>query len=210
MNNNKPEIKKKKNSLGIILLILGFALIGAGLGYGVLVPEQNLTSNNDSSNNSSYDKNDTNDDDKNSDEYNGLLSFEASKQITDIFNITVPDEFISTFENDNSIDKSLETDGEGIFNECSVELKEIINFNNAESLATSMMKYYGVETELVTTEINNITWYNFQYESLGINDIYLTQKDKHVYIFTYQIEKDANQEICQQYMPSLINSVSYK
>lgn len=210
MNDNKPEIKKKKNSLGIILLILGFALIGAGLGYGFLVPEQNLTSNNDSSNNSSYDKNDTSDDDKNSDEYNGLLSFEASKQITDIFNITVPDEFISTFENNNSIDKSLETDGEGIFNECSVELKEIINFNNAESLATSMMKYYGVESELVTTEINNITWYNFQYENLGINDIYLTQKDKHIYIFTYQIEKDANKEKCQQYMPSLINSVSYK
>lgn len=210
MNDNKLETPKKKNSLGIILLILGFTLIAAGLGYQFFMPEQNLVSNNDSSDNSSYDKDDNNDDNENSTEYNGILSFEASKQITDVFNITVPDEFIATFENNNSIDKSLETDGKGVFNDCSVELKEIINFNNAESLATSMMKYHGVETELVTTEINNITWYNFQYESLGINDIYLTQKDKHVYIFTYQIESDANQEICQQYMPALINSISYK
>lgn len=212
MNENKIETQKKKSSLGIILLILGFALIAAGLGYQFLMPEQNLNSNNDSSNDSSYEKNDNNNDNSNasSTEYTGLLSFEASKQITNVFNITVPDEFIATFEKANSIDKSLETDGEGIFNECSVELKEIINFNNAKDLATSMMKYHGVETELVTTEINDITWYNFQYESLGINNIYLTQKDEHVYIFTYKIGSDANQETCQQYMPALINSISYK
>lgn len=212
MNNNEKQNTKnqvstetstkpqKKIPIEIILLILGFILIVAGAVYTFFIYKDRGKKSNSSIDDFSITKT----------EYAGLLIYEPSKQITDVFNITVPIEFIDMMEGNNNIVKELMGNIDGIFNSCKVELAEVINFNDANLLAKSMSKYHNADVTLTTKKINGIKWYNFQYESLGTNDMYITDKDGHVFVFVYEVGRDANKEVCNQYMPEIINSVSYK
>lgn len=207
----------KKSKLGFILLILGVILIVAGIASSFILPKeesmkedntQNETTNNDNSSNEITDNSGFKTDILT--EYNGILQYDMNELITDKFNITIPTEFVNSDTDSNYIEKELETDGQGIFNSCTIKLSQIINFNDANLLATSMAKHHSADATLTTKEINGITWYNFQYEHLGMSDTYITEKDGKIYLAEYVIEKDANKDVCTQYKDSIINSISYK
>ena len=143
-------------------------------------------------------------------DYNGLLIYDLTIDMSDEFTITVPDKF-----EDVSSDGTYEyqySGTEGIFNECKASLSVPDGYNDAESLINSMHKYNidDTPTDVENETINNINWYHFSYEdSFGKTHYYGTTKNNKVFLFKYEINKDADSD-CSGYLDPIINSIQSK
>lgn len=211
MNEQKVNISKY---VIIILFVVGVILITVGIVGNYTFWKDNfekevsMVEDGEISDDMSSENNDVIDSSK---KFDGSLSFEPRKSILNTFNISVSTEFTSFFDIVTSLDKELVTDSEQSFSSCKVHFGEVINYNlTAEELSNQMVEFYGVKESLSEKEINGIKWYNFQYGSFENVDVYLTEKNNKLYMFEYTIEKNAKVEVCNQYMPGIINSVSYK
>lgn len=216
MNNENKGMEKKGilKYLFIVFLVLGLISIGVGIvGNFTFWKDDTNTGVNDvesgeESNDSLNGNVDGSDDSK---KFDGSLSFEPRKSILDDFNVTIPEGFTSFFDVVTSLDMDLVTDSSQSLSSCNIHFGEIINYDfSSLELANQMVEYFGVKESLNEKEINEIKWYNFQYESVGSVDSYLTEKNGKLYLFEYKVEANAKPEVCNKYMPDLINSVSYK
>ena len=73
-----------------------------------------------------------------------------------------------------------------------------------------MAKHYSVSNMLNNMKINNINWYTLSYESVGKEFAYISEINNKVYLYTFNIQEDADYEICNSYNTSIINSISLK
>lgn len=197
----------------IVMMIMGignlFKSIGdtiSGLINGkvnINVPN-NADSNKDSNNDFS---------DNTSEEYNGILSFDTTIKINDIFSVIIPSDFKedSMMSEDYSINYTY--DGSAIFGDCSFSLSSPLGYKSAESLASSMHDYYSASTDasaMNSVTYNNIDWYGFSSaNSLSTDYYYLTNKDGKIYLFNYESGRD-NLETCNIYKDMIFNSIKLK
>lgn len=137
--------------------------------------------------------------------FDGSISYNPNpNEINQIFNITVPNNFK---KNNNEYIYGI--DEENKSSECTFSLKEIINYDDAKKLAYSMNEFYSSQNKVQTLLINNITWYETKYDFLGINYNYLTELNKKVYIFDFEIDNALLNE-CEIYKNDTLNSISLK
>lgn len=137
--------------------------------------------------------------------FDGSISYNPNpNEINQIFNITVPNNFK---KNNNEYIYGI--DEENKSSECTFSLKEIINYDDAKKLAYSMNEFYSSQNNVQTLLINNITWYETKYDFFGINYNYLTELNKKVYIFDFEIDNELLNE-CEIYKNDILNSISLK
>ena len=73
-----------------------------------------------------------------------------------------------------------------------------------------MKNYYKLKDDPEELQINSITWYHISYENNGTVNLYLTSRNKKVYMYEFREEKNANTISCEQYNTSILNSIYYK
>ena len=71
-----------------------------------------------------------------------------------------------------------------------------------------MSKYYKTKKPK-ELQINSITWYYISYEDNDKFNIYLTTRNKRVYMYEFREEKNADSTYCEKYNESIINSIFY-
>ena len=141
-------------------------------------------------------------------DYDGIIVYDTSKKITDIFKITIPDKF-------NQDDDTFEYQYKGttgVFNECKFRFSALKMYNDAEKLITEIKDYNkNYKTSQVNKEkINNINWVWVSYEdSIGKTYNYATLYEKRIFFFEYEIEKDADKD-CASFKDKIINSTSFR
>lgn len=145
----------------------------------------------------------------NSQTYNGVLVYDSTEKIVDKFSMTVPTAFKNN-SNNFEYDYSYET-GTKIFNECSVSLKKISNYTSSENLINQMSSFYlGDSAFTATSEINGIKWKWFVHRTNDSTKYYYgTEKNGKVYLFEYDVERDADIN-CENYKQQILNSINEK
>lgn len=189
--------------------------------FSFLKSDNNKTNGNSDSN----DKNTTIDNNKKTDseesdidnydnwETDGYILYYSDEKISDSFTMTIPNVFISesSKNNDYSEKHVYKTNGDGVFNECSVSFNAITNYTSAEKFLKKLSWYKNSEEKFDYMDINNLTWYGFATEEMFGTTYYLgTTKNDKVYLIEYIIESEANQSACGSYLDTIMYSIYSK
>jgi len=142
--------------------------------------------------------------------FGGQLYYDPVENIYNTFDIDIPSEFNEVLVGSNNVDYYIETIPNDYYSRCSVELKEVLNYNKAEDLVSGMAVYYGVDEDVVIKNINNIKWYYFKYDGFMNSNVYITEKNNVVYKYEYGCGENTNKDICDLYKDKIINTVKFK
>ncbi len=153
--------------------------------------------------------------DKNSgtnDIYEGMLMTDTSVNVLKNFSIVIPKVFKEdSFNGDDQVEYNYEGNN-GVFDGCSFSLRAISGYFQAEDLIKQMQNYNASSNPTLVTKqsINGILWSTFNYsDNFGKTYYYGTVKDKKVYLFEYEIEKNAP-SVCETYKTQILNSIKTK
>ena len=111
-------------------------------------------------------------------------------------------------EHSNNTIGGIKTNPDSTFSNCSYKFNVLKNYTDAKDLANQMSKYYNT-SKPQELQINSITWYYIKYESNETVNVYLTSRNKRVYMYEFTSEKDSNLTTCDSYNESIINSIFY-
>ncbi len=143
-------------------------------------------------------------------EFNGKLSYEDTN-ITNYYNIIVPNEFIKN--NDNNFSYVYNVENEDSKSNCSLSFNAIKDYTNGEDLIKVLSKYHKdiQKEEVKSIEANGITWYNLYTED-DVNRIYYrgTTIDNKAILLEYKISKDSTDNVCDTYYVEILDSISVK
>ncbi len=141
-------------------------------------------------------------------DYDGVMVLDYSKEINNIFNITVPDKFK---KDETGFSYSYSTE-QGVFNKCELNFSALKQYNNDEKLIKQIREYNkgSKPSDVKKEKINNITWYWISYEnSIGKTYNYAVLYEKRVFFFEYKIGKDTDKD-CESYKDKIIKSTSFR
>lgn len=150
--------------------------------------------------------------DNNTNKYNGVLVNDTSIKIGEKFNITVPGIFEAGMFNSDTKYNYEFSSNEGVFDDCTFSLTSVKGFTSGEELVKSMKEYYYnySPTDIEVVTINGLTWHSYsQTNSFGKKYYYATTKDNNVYMFEYEIDKEAD-ETCDSYRLPVLGSITAK
>ena len=122
----------------------------------------------------------------------------------------MPDEIKNPNSNQGNIIGGIKTDPNDNFSNCHYSFNVLKDFTDAKNLAKQMKSYYNLKDDPEELQINSITWYHISYENNGTVNLYLTSRNKKVYMYEFREEKNANTISCEQYNTSILNSIYYK
>ncbi len=143
-------------------------------------------------------------------EFKGDLTYDTNANINNNYEIVMPDEIRNPNSNQGSIIGGIKTDPNDNFSNCHYSFNVLKDFSDAENLAKQMKNYYKLKDDPEELQINSITWYHISYENNGTVNLYLTSRNKKVYMYEFREEKNANTISCEQYNTSILNSIYYK
>lgn len=214
----------------LLTFVLGasmFAMIFGALGSGNVEIKPSINNGqdvimDDSSEDDSYDYVDDSYDDNNSNQSANGSCEQLHKAIeyNKIFDITIPENFFeSEYSRSNYLGKEYSY-YEYYYNKkdnivqpgsCYFSLQEDVSnsASNAKDLAV-YRKDCQRGSEIKEVTINNINWYTLEYEGLGTNYIYITEKDGNIYEFQYNINEEKDYEYCRSGLDKVINSIKFK
>ncbi len=143
-------------------------------------------------------------------EFNGDLTYDTDANINNSYEIVMPDELKNPNSNQGSIVGGIKTDPNDNFSNCHYSFNVLKDYSDAKNLAKQMKNYYKIKDDPEELQINSITWYHISYEKNGTVNLYLTSRNKKVYMYEFREEKNANSISCEQYNTSILNSIYYK
>ena len=211
--NEKPEVRIMKCMksggasigyvfLGIFISIILFSSIVFSIGVNRIMKELNNIFD------FSFNIKDDSDNNTTDETFNGMLIRNESFKYENIFNITNSKSFIK----DESFTKGLsliKKDEEGN-NICEINLYEITNYKDIDTLAYQMSQYY-YEKDPIKIEKNNISWYEFDGTfASSYNDIYLTSKNIKIYELLFSIQNNAYETECKTEFNEILDTISFK
>ncbi len=187
--------------LGIFISIILSCLIVFSIGIDRIMKEIN--------NKFDFSFNIKNDDEENKNEiFNGMLIRNDSFKYENIFNIQES----NTFKKNETFTKGLsliKKDEEGN-KVCEINLYEITNYKNIDTLAYQMSEYY-YKKEPIKIEKNNISWYEFNGKfASSYSDIHLTSKNQKIYELIFTIQNNAYETECQNEYSEIFETISFK
>ena len=136
-----------------------------------------------------------------------VIIYDTSVNIKNEFDILVP----SRFENksEESSYKYTYNNEDGFFGKCELELLAVSNFKNPEDLINNYVNNSEITHGSNTVTVNGIEWHTGVEDLLGKVYYYATKKDGKVYLLTYTVQEDAD-ENCDNYRSLVLNSISSK
>lgn len=143
-------------------------------------------------------------------EFKGNLTYDTNANINNNYEIVMPDEIKNPNSNQGNIIGGIKTDPNDNFSNCHYSFNVLKDFSDAKNLAKQMKSYYNLKDDPEELQINSITWYHISYENNGTVNLYLTSRNKKVYMYEFREEKNANTISCEQYNTSILNSIYYK
>ena len=143
-------------------------------------------------------------------EFKGNLTYDTNANINNNYEMVMPDEIRNPNSNQGSIIGGIKTDPNDNFSNCHYSFNVLKDFSDAKNLAKQMKSYYNLKDDPEELQINSITWYHISYENNGTVNLYLTSRNKKVYMYEFREEKNANTISCEQYNTSILNSIYYK
>ncbi|MEE0014967.1 MAG: DUF2628 domain-containing protein [Bacilli bacterium] len=143
-------------------------------------------------------------------EFKGNLTYDTNANINNNYEIVMPDEIKNPNSNQGNIIGGIKTDPNDNFSNCHYSFNVLKDFTDAKNLAKQMKSYYNLKDDPEELQINSITWYHISYENNGTVNLYLTSRNKKVYMYEFREEKNANTISCEQYNTSILNSIYYK
>ena len=140
----------------------------------------------------------------------GVITYDTvdlSKKI----NINLPEVFVETEKSNTKYKYSYNFDDNGNAcsencNSCEVTLSTVKGFRTAEQFAKAWSEYQNVSMSDIT--FNNIKWYTFNYEFLGNNIDFVT--DKSLKLYYLNIKDLSNNNMCKKYIEQILSSISFK
>ena len=133
-----------------------------------------------------------------------VIIYDTSVNIKNEFDILVP----SRFENksEESSYKYTYNNEDGFFGKCELELLAVSNFKNPEDLINNYVNNSEITHGSNTVTVNGIEWHTGVEDLLGKVYYYATKKDGKVYLLTYTVQEDAD-ENCDNYRSLVLNSI---
>lgn len=187
--------------LGLFLSFILFGLIAFSIGIDRIMKEIN--------NKFDFSFNIKNDDENNKNEtFNGMLIRNDSFKYENIFNIQES----NTFKKNETFTKglSLIKKDEEKNKVCEINLYEITNYKNVDTLANQMSEYYYKKAP-IKIEKNNISWYEFNGKfASSYSDIHLTSKNQKIYELIFTIQNNAYETECQNEYNEIFETISFK
>lgn len=186
--------------LGLFLTFILFGLIVFSIGVDRIMKEVN--------NKFDFNFNIKNNEEELNETFNGMLIRNDSFKYENIFNVQES----NTFKKDEMFTKglSLIKKDEESNKVCEINLYEITNYKNVNTLAYQMSQYY-YKKDPIKIEKNNISWYEFSGKfGLSYRDIYLTTKDQKIYELLFSIQNSAYETECQKEFIEIFETISFK
>lgn len=140
----------------------------------------------------------------------GTIMYDNSINTDEIFSLIVPEGFKK--ENTTGIKYSYSSDLNSSFSSCEFNIHAIAGHNSADEFVKYLKGYqYNDDNEVTQITINNINWYTYTANFMGINYNYVAEKDGVVYTFVYEEGNDLNDfEFCNSSFQSVLNSIKFK
>lgn len=139
--------------------------------------------------------------------FDGKIEYEENININKYYQIVMPEEIISSNSNTN-ITGNIKTNPLDSESNCNYKFNILKDYIDAKDLANQMSKYYKTKKPK-ELQINSITWYHISYEDNATVNLYLTTRNKRVYMYEFREEKNADSTYCDKYNNSIINSIFY-
>ena len=139
--------------------------------------------------------------------FDGKIKYEENIDINKYYQIVMPEEIITSNSNTN-ITGNIKTNPLDSKSSCNYKFNILKDYIDAKDLANQMSKYYKTKKPK-ELQINSITWYYISYEDNDKFNIYLTTRNKRVYMYEFREEKNADSTYCEKYNESIINSIFY-
>lgn len=144
-------------------------------------------------------------------DYDGIIVYDPSKKVTEIFNIKIPESLTKTdITNESDFDYQYK-DKDGKV-QCKVKFSALKMYNDDEKLINQMRESYKTDKVSAANKekINNIEWWWFSHEDeFDKTYVYATLYEKRVFYLSYEIEKNAPKE-CENIRSSLLNGTSFR
>ena len=144
-------------------------------------------------------------------DYDGLIIYDTSKKVTEIFNITIPESLTKTDITNESDFEYQYKDNDGKV-QCKVKFSALKMYNDDEKLIKQMREYLKTTdvSSVNKDKINNIEWFWFTHEDdFDKTYEFATLYEKRVFLLEYEIDKNAPKE-CETYRNSLLNGTSIR
>lgn len=138
--------------------------------------------------------------------FDGEIQYEKNTNINKYYEIIIPNDIKN--DHSNNTNGIIKTNPNSAFSNCNYTFNILKNYTDAKDLANQMSKYYNT-TKPIELQINSITWYYVKYKSTDSVNIYLTSRNKKVYMYKFTSEKDSNLTTCNSYNESILNSIFY-
>lgn len=142
-------------------------------------------------------------------EFKGSLVYDTNINPNSYYEINLPSEISSNTETGN-INGSIKTDPNTVNSNCEYKFGVIKDYSNSKDLAEQMTKYYNLKTSPEELQINSITWYHLTYNNENTVNVYITSRNRRVYMYEFIQEKNANSTSCDEYSTKILNSIYYK
>ncbi len=143
-------------------------------------------------------------------QFKGDLAIDENANINANYEIIVPNEISTSTSSEHGILAGIKTDPNDNFSNCHYRFNVLKDYSDPKNLAEQMTNYYNIKKKPELLQINSIAWYHITYENNGTVNLYLTSRNKKVYMYEFREEKNANKESCQAYNDSILNSIYYK
>lgn len=210
------EICKKNGGTSITFAIIFSIIVGiiSSSIYVLIIPKiapnLNNTFNNTENNSSSEEI--IQEDNQNSNKYTGILNYNTNISINNNVTMGFLQVFTpSTFNNDYTIDYDYLTVPNDTNSKCNFKLSVISDYTDSKTLISEMASYNNVTNPSSITSSKNIIWDTFTLTgNLKTTNYNATVNNDLVYLLEYNIDSNANANICNAFYNGIINSIEFK
>ena len=147
-----------------------------------------------------------------SNKYNGVLNYNTGVVINDNVTMGFLQVFTpSTFNSDYTLDYDYLTTPNDTSSKCNFKLSVINDYTDSKTLIDEMAEYNNVTDTNSTTSNKNITWDTFTVTGdLKTTHYNATVNNNLVYLLEYNIDSNANVNICDAFYNGIVNSIDFK
>lgn len=144
--------------------------------------------------------------------YKGTLNYNTKVVINDNVTMGFLQVFTpSTFNSDYTLDYDYLTTPNDTSSKCNFKLSVINDYTDSKTLIDEMAEYNNITDTNSTTSNKNITWDTFTVTGdLKTTHYNATANNNLVYLLEYNIDSNANANICNAFYNGIVNSIEFK
>lgn len=144
--------------------------------------------------------------------YKGTLNYNTKVFINDNVTMGFLQVFTpSTFNSDYTLDYDYLTTPNDTSSKCNFKLSVINDYTDSKTLIDEMAEYNNITDTNYTTSTKNITWDTFTVTGdLKTTHYNATANNNLVYLLEYNIDSNANANICNAFYNGIVNSIEFK